>query len=213
MIDERKLQDRQVWHAARSGTHVDDVIGSRRDIARQCVRTCEARDHETHSTHCAFHEKRRKKRRIFRHIRNETFFFHRDRQISLVRRRTHGIGPRRFGLSLQVFQERGESIECLELMRVDCQEMSGFVVKMVIPREQHQSRGVRSLDHDISHHDLEVLDALGSWRNSIGLHVYLVFGLQHVFRTRATTDVRSRLRFGFPFRCPAPRHPANSIVP
>jgi hypothetical protein len=142
-------------------------------------------DDQPHAADSALDEKGREQRWVLRRLRDEAFFFHRDRQVALVRRRAHRVRARRLSLALQVLEKRGESIERLELVRIDRKKMPGFVIESVIAGEQHQRRRIGRLHDHVGDHHLELLDA---FRGRGGGFVVNAQGsrVQHVFRRRAT---------------------------
>ena len=159
MIRQRELEHREVRHAARSRTHVDDVIGARAHVGGQRVRTGEARHHQTHPTRRAFDEQRRQQRRKLGRPGDVPLLLDRDGEVSLVRRRAHRVGARRLALPFQILQKRREPLERLELVGIDGQKMSGAVLEAIVAGEQHQRGRVRRLDDDVGDHHLELFDA------------------------------------------------------
>ena len=162
MMRERELQHREIRHAPGSGADVDDVIGLRPDVRAEGIRAGEAGHHEAHAPERALDEQRRQQRRELGRSRDVALFLDGDREVALMRRRAHRVGPRRLPLPLQVFQERGETLERLELVRVDRQEVARQVFKAIVAGEQHQGGGIRRLDDDVGDHHFHLFDAARS---------------------------------------------------
>ena len=135
------------------------MVGLRGDVGRERIRSGEAGYDEPHAADGALDEQWRKQGRVLRRARHEALLLDSDRQVALVRRRTHRVRSRRLALALQVLEKRGEPVERLELVRIDREEVPRFVFEPVISREQHERRRIGSLLGHVGDHDLELLDS------------------------------------------------------
>jgi hypothetical protein len=68
-----------------------------------------------------------------------------------------------------MLEERGESIQRFELMRVDRQKVSGLVVEPVVAGEENKRRGIRGFDDDVGDHHLEFFDPARGRGGGFGL--------------------------------------------
>src|SRR5262245_58857552 len=73
--------------------------------------------------------------------------------------RRHRVSTRGFFPAFQVFEECNEAFQPIELMRIDCQKVSRLIVESLVPREQNQSRRVRSFADHVPYHRLHFPDA------------------------------------------------------